>query len=139
MVLLTDSPRAGKAEALVQPQHGLEALDGAPRRGEGLKAADPGHVLLDPEVVALDPLLQVLGHVVQRGARQKVCDMCGRPARRKRNLQDQSSARSGADMCAASNAAHMPRARMGVRGSGPIQDHALEAPVAKLVFLIPSR
>ena len=43
------------------------------------------------------------------------------------------------DMCAASDAAHMPRARMGVRGSGPIQDHALEAPVAKLVFLIPSQ
>jgi hypothetical protein len=50
----------------------------------------------------------------------RVCDMCGRPTRRKRNLQDQSSARSGADMCAASNAAHTPRARMGVRGSGPI-------------------
>jgi hypothetical protein len=65
--------------------------------------------------------------------------MCGRPTRRKRNLQDQSSARSGADMCAALNAAHTPRARMGVRGSGPIQAHALAAPVAKLVFLTPSR
>jgi hypothetical protein len=41
-------------------------LDGAPRRGEGLKAADPRHVLLHPEVVALDPLLQVLGDVVDR-------------------------------------------------------------------------
>src|SRR3954465_5405513 len=47
-------------------------------------------------------------------------------------------ARSGADMCAAFDAAHTPQARMGVRGSGPSQAHALEAPVAKLVFLIPS-
>jgi hypothetical protein len=44
-----------------------------------------------------------------------------------------------ADMCAAFDAAHMPRARMGVRGSGPNQNHVLEAPVAKLVFLIPSQ
>jgi hypothetical protein len=44
-----------------------------------------------------------------------------------------------ADLCAACSAAHMPRARMGVRGSGPIQIHVLGAPVAKLVFLIPSR
>src|SRR3712207_1735173 len=45
-----------------------------------------------------------------------------------------------ADMCAASNAAlHMPRARMGVRGSGPNQIYALEALVPKLVCLIPSR
>ena len=36
-----------------------------------LKAADPGHVLLDLEVAALDPLLQVLGHVMERSARQK--------------------------------------------------------------------
>jgi len=28
---------------------------------EGLKAADPRHVLLDPEMIALDALLQVLG------------------------------------------------------------------------------
>src|SRR3954468_17482389 len=53
-VLLTDGPRAGKAEALAQPQHGLEALDGASRRGEGAEAADPGLVLLHSEVVTLD-------------------------------------------------------------------------------------
>src|SRR3954453_14770467 len=43
-------------------------------------------------------------------------------------------------MCAAFDAAHTPQARMGVRGSGPgpIQAHALEAPVAKLVFPIRS-
>src|SRR3954451_15193743 len=45
---------------------------------------------------------------------------------------------SGADMCAAFDAAHTPQARMGVRGSGPIQAHALEALVVKLVFQIPS-
>ncbi len=36
-----------------------------------LKAADPGHVLLDPKVAALDPLLQVLGHVMDQGAGQE--------------------------------------------------------------------
>src|SRR3954469_5131893 len=56
-VLLAHGPRAGKAEALAQPQHGLEALDRAPGRVEGLEAADPRHGPLHPEVVALDPLL----------------------------------------------------------------------------------
>src|SRR4051812_21561689 len=69
----------------------------------------------------------------------KLCDMCGRPLWRKKNFRDWCSARSGADMCAALDAAHTPQARMGVRGSGPNQAHALEAPVAKLVFLIPSQ
>src|SRR5205085_8811914 len=35
-------------------------------RADGLKAADPRHRPLDPEMVALDPLLQVLGDVMQR-------------------------------------------------------------------------
>src|SRR3954468_16978090 len=74
-----------------------------------------------------------------RGKRQKLCDMCGRPLWRKKNFLDWCSARSGADMCAAFDAAHTPQARVGVRGSGPNQSHALEAPVAKLVFLIPSQ
>src|SRR3954453_13309009 len=69
----------------------------------------------------------------------KLCDMCGRPLWRKKNFLDWCSARSGADMCAAFDAAHTPQARMGVRGSGPNQAHALEAPVAKPVFLIPSQ
>src|SRR3954454_1780272 len=61
------------------------------------------------------------------------------PLRSKRNLQERCGPWSGADMCAASAAAcSMPRAQMGVRGSGPIQAHALEALVAKLVFLIRS-
>src|SRR3954468_16897898 len=70
-VLLAHRPRAGKAEALAQPQHGFEALDGAPGRVEGLQAAHPRHGPLDPEVVALDPLLQVLGDVMHRRARQE--------------------------------------------------------------------
>src|SRR5215212_7710632 len=64
LVLLPHRPGARKAEALAQPQHGFEALDGAPGRVEGLEAADPRHGSLDPEVVALDPLLQVLGDVM---------------------------------------------------------------------------
>src|SRR5437763_1986130 len=69
----------------------------------------------------------------------RVCDMCGRPLRSKRNLRERCGPWSGADMCVASAAARsMPRAQMGVRRSGPIQAHALEALVAKLVFLIRS-
>src|SRR4051812_24546914 len=67
-----------------------------------------------------------------------VHDMCGRPLRSKRNLQERCGPWSGADMCAAFDAAHTPQARMGVRGSGPIQAHALEALVVKLFFPIPS-
>jgi hypothetical protein len=33
---------------------------------EGLKAADPRHRSLNPEMFALDPLLQVLGDIVER-------------------------------------------------------------------------
>src|SRR3954469_8504955 len=64
--------------------------------------------------------------------------MCGRPLWRKKNFLDWCSARSGADMCAALDAAHTPQAQMGVRRSGPIQAHALDALVAKLVVLIRS-
>src|SRR3954453_13986062 len=56
----------------------------------------------------------------------KLCDMCGRPLGSKRNLRERCGAWSGADMCAASAAAHTPQAQMGVRRSGPIQAHALE-------------
>ena len=46
---------------------------------------------------------------------------------------------SGADMCPASDAAYdVPRARMGVRGAGPIQSRALTARIHDLVFPIPS-
>src|SRR5215212_11072090 len=69
-VLLAHRPGAGEAEPLAQPQHGLEPLDRAPRRVEGLEAANPRHGPLDPEVVALDPLLQVLGDVMHRHTRQ---------------------------------------------------------------------
>src|SRR3954452_4679149 len=80
--LLAHGPRAGKAEALAQPQHRLEPLDRAPGRVEGLEAADPRHGPLDPEVVALDPLLPVLGHVMHRRARQKAV-LPGRDDRRR--------------------------------------------------------
>src|SRR3954463_6317692 len=70
-VLLADGPRAGKAEPLAQPQHRLEALDRAPGRVEGLEAAHPRHGPLHPEVVTFDALLQVLGDVMHRGARQE--------------------------------------------------------------------
>jgi len=69
-----------------------------------------------------------------RVAYARVCDMCGRPLRSKRNLQERCGPWSGADMCAAFDAARTPQARMGVRRSGPIQAHALDARVAKLVF-----
>jgi hypothetical protein len=72
------------------------------------------------------------------GHEQQMRGMCGRPPERKKNLLVRYSAQSGADMCAASGTAHMPRAWMGVRGSGPIQCHALEAPCHGLVFPIPS-
>src|SRR5690348_964867 len=40
-------------------------------RTKGLKAADPRHGSLDPEVIARDPLLQVLGDVMQWISRQE--------------------------------------------------------------------
>src|SRR4051812_21819208 len=69
-VLLAHGPRTRKAEPLAQPQHGLKPLDRAPGRVEGLEAANPRHRPLDPEVVALNPLLQVLADVMHRRARQ---------------------------------------------------------------------
>src|SRR4051812_41839470 len=57
-VLLAHGPRARKAEPLAQPQHRLKALNGASGRVEGLEAANPRHGPLDPEMVALGPLLQ---------------------------------------------------------------------------------
>ena len=65
-VRLAHGPRAGKAEALAQPQHRLEATDRAPGRVERAEANHPRHGAFHPEVVALDALLQVLGDVVGR-------------------------------------------------------------------------
>jgi hypothetical protein len=68
-----------------------------------------------------------------------IMDMCGRPL----SKQEKSSGLmrrvfSGADMCPASDAAaYMPRARMGVCGSDPIQSRALEALIHDLVLPIP--
>jgi hypothetical protein len=80
------------------------------------------------------------GHGASSCEMPGIHDMCGRPLRSKRNLQERCGPWSGADMCAAFDAAqaHTPQARMGVRGSGPIQAHALEALVVKLVFQIAS-
>ncbi|MBP2568825.1 hypothetical protein J2766_005436, partial [Agrobacterium tumefaciens] len=51
IVLVVDSPAAGKAKAFPQPRHRLETRDGSPRRVEGLEATDLWHVLLYPEMV----------------------------------------------------------------------------------------
>jgi hypothetical protein len=40
LVLLAHGPRPREPEALAPPQHGFEALDRAPGRVEGAKAAD---------------------------------------------------------------------------------------------------
>ena len=69
--MLAHRPAAGKAEALTQPQHRFKPLNGTPRCVEGLEAAHPRHGPLDPEVVALDPLLEMLGHVMDRHTRQE--------------------------------------------------------------------
>jgi putative transposase len=72
--------------------------------------------------------------------RVMITDMSGRPRWCKKNLFEEHGAWSGADMCPASAAAcHMPPARMGVRGAGPIQARALKARIRDLVFPIPSR
>jgi hypothetical protein len=44
LVLLAHGPSAGKAEALAQPQHRLEAADRAPGRVERAEAVDPRYV-----------------------------------------------------------------------------------------------
>src|SRR5215212_1365675 len=70
-VLLAYRPGTRKPEAFTQPQHGLEPPDCPLCRMEGLKAADPRHRPFDPEVIALNALLQVLGDVMQRIGRQE--------------------------------------------------------------------
>ena len=47
-----------------------------------MKAADPRHVLLDPEVITLNPLLQVLGDVMEWISRQEPLFPGGRDGRR---------------------------------------------------------
>src|SRR3954452_5341212 len=81
-VLLAYRPGAREIKALTQPQHGLEPPDRSSCRVEGLKAADPRHRPLDPEVVALDPLLQVFADVMQRLLREEPVFLGGRDGRR---------------------------------------------------------
>jgi len=69
-----------------------------------------------------------------------VMDMYGRPRRCKKNLR--SCAAHGQVLTCIRplmRRSHMPRARMGVRGSDPLQSRALVALVHELVFPIPSR
>src|SRR5690349_15580896 len=57
-----DYPKS--TQALAQPQHDFELPDHPSCRAEGLKAANPRHRPLDPEVMALYSLLQVLADVM---------------------------------------------------------------------------
>lgn len=69
-----------------------------------------------------------------------IMDMYGRPRRCKKNLR--SCAAHGQVLTCIRplmRRSHMPRARMGVRGSDPLQSRALVALVHELVFPIPSR
>ena len=75
IVLAVNRPLAGEAEALLQPQHGLEPLDGSPGRVERAKATDPRHGLLHSGVVTLDPLLKMLPDMMDGiGWQQPVLD-----------------------------------------------------------------
>lgn len=64
IVLIVYRPAAGKAEAFPQPQHCLETGNCSPCSIERLKAAYLWHVLLHPEIVALNALLKVFGDIM---------------------------------------------------------------------------
>ena len=66
IILIVDGPLPGKAKPLPQPQHRFEPGDCSTRSFEGLKSADFRHVLLHPEVVALNALLEMLGDIMNR-------------------------------------------------------------------------
>src|SRR4051812_34593790 len=68
-----EGPHGGVSQTLAQAAGWAVAAPGygAPGCVEGLKAANSRHRPLDPEVVALDALLQVFGDVMHRRARQK--------------------------------------------------------------------
>jgi hypothetical protein len=63
---MIDGPLAGKAKPLPQPQHRFEPCDRSARRAESLESADLRHVLLHPEMVTLDTLLEMLGDIMNR-------------------------------------------------------------------------
>lgn len=48
----------------LSPSQGRYSRDGSPRRVKGLETADLRHVLLHPEMVALNPLLEMFGHIM---------------------------------------------------------------------------
>jgi len=61
----------GQAKAFRQLRHGLESGDHSPCGVERSDAAHFGHVPLHPEVIALFPLLKMLGDVMDRVRRDK--------------------------------------------------------------------
>lgn len=61
IILATDSPVAGEAQALAQPQQGFEAGYHTPCRREITQTSHFRHHLFKLEVITLDHLLQVLG------------------------------------------------------------------------------
>src|SRR3954453_22204956 len=71
LVLLAYRPSTREVESFAQSQHGFKSPDRPSCRAKGLKAANPWHGPLDPKVVTLDPLLQVLGDVMERLLRQE--------------------------------------------------------------------
>ena len=71
IVLTVDRPFGCGTETFLQPEHRLEPLDSSPGRVERTEPADPRHGLLNPEMVALDALLEMLGDVVNRIRRQQ--------------------------------------------------------------------
>ncbi|MBB4577682.1 hypothetical protein GGI59_006596 [Rhizobium lentis] len=69
-----------------------------------------------------------------------IMDMCGRPRLCKKNLLKSKERGRGLTCVRPLSCGHqMPRARMGVRGAGPIQSGALVARIHDLVLPIPSR
>src|SRR3954451_6840764 len=75
---------------------------------------------------------------LRRDQENQLCDMCGRPLRSKRNLQERCGPWSGADMCAAFDAAQRLSGISCVgghdwwKGAQPCRD------AKSLIFLMPS-
>jgi len=64
LVLLAYGPGTREGESFPQSQHSFKPPDCSSCCMEGLKAADSRHVLFGPEMIALNPLLQVLAGLV---------------------------------------------------------------------------
>jgi hypothetical protein len=66
IVLIVDGPLAGKVKALPQPQHRFEPGIRPARGVERLETAHLRHVLLHPEMVTLNALLEMFGDIMKR-------------------------------------------------------------------------